>query len=204
MVDPNRSPDPGFPLVVSGPSGVGKTVLCRALVTRLQDAVLSVSATTRPRREGEEDGESYFFHSEQSFGKEREAGRIAEWAEVHGHLYGTPRPWLDAELARGRIVILNLDVQGGRNIRAAYAEAALVFVMPPSLEVLERRLRGRKTDRPDEIERRLERARGEMELAHTYDYVVVNDELERAVDALVSIAREERARVGDRRAARQR
>ena len=186
---------PAFPFVVSGPSGVGKTVLCRSLLEAMPRAVRSISATTRPRRCDEVDGESYFFYTADQFHHERSANGMAEWAEVHGHLYGTPRSWLDARLAEGLTAVLNIDVQGGMNIRARYPNAVLVFLLPPSIEELEQRLRGRKTDAEEEIHRRLNRALAELQMVDKYDYVVVNGDREAAVEELLSIVRAERARV---------
>lgn len=187
--------EPSFPIVVSGPSGVGKTVLCRGLVSRVSWTRLSISATTREPRPGEKEGESYFFMDRKRFEAEIEAGRMAEWAEVHGHLYGTPRSFLESELGAGRSVVLNIDVQGGLQIRRAYPGAVLIFLLPPSWEVLEQRLRNRATDRDDQLRRRLERARREAAVLPEYDYVVVNGVLEAAVDELVTIVSGERARV---------
>lgn len=186
---------PAFPFVVSGPSGVGKTVLCRALLERLPRSERSISATTRPQRAGEVDGESYFFYSAERFHREREANGMAEWAEVHGHLYGTPKAWLDQKLEAGITVVLNIDVQGGMNIRLRYPGAVLVFLLPPSIEELEHRLRGRKTDSDDEIRRRLNRALSELQMVDRYDYALVNGDLEEAMAELLAIARAERARV---------
>lgn len=187
--------DPSFPIVVSGPSGVGKTVLCRGLVSSVPWTTRSVSATTREPRAGESEGESYFFLDRKRFEAEIEAGRMAEWAEVHGHLYGTPRSFLESQLKAGRSVVLNIDVQGGLQIRRAYPGAVLIFLLPPSWEVLEQRLRNRATDRDDQMRRRLERARREAAVLPEYDYVVINGVLERAVDELVTIVNAERARV---------
>lgn len=183
-----------FPLVVSGPSGVGKTVLCNQLLTRLDRAARSVSATTRPPRERERDGDSYFFYSEAEFRAIVAEGGMAEHAEVHGCLYGTPRAFLDARLAAGLTVILNIDVQGGLALKESYPRSVLVFVLPPSWAVLEERLRRRQTDSPAQIEARLRRARGEVDEVGRYEYVVVNDDLERAVGELQIIVEAERLR----------
>ena len=193
-----RLTDPSFPLVVSGPSGVGKTVLCRALLNAVPGALLSVSATTRPPRTGERDGESYHFWTDERFEHEVEGGGMAEWARVHGHSYGTPRRRLDERLRDGRTVVLNIDVQGGMLMRAAYPTSVLVFVLPPSLEVLDSRLRRRATDSDEEITRRLRTAEEEIGRLPEYDYVVVNDRLEVAVGELALIVRAERARISRR------
>ncbi|MCA9757683.1 MAG: guanylate kinase [Candidatus Eisenbacteria bacterium] len=191
---------PAFPVVVSGPSGVGKTVLCDRLLSQLDHAVRSVSATTRPPRGNEKDGESYFFYSETEFREAISNEEMAEHAEVHGRLYGTPKAFLDENLSAGRSVVLNIDVQGGLQLKRSYSGSVMVFVLPPSWAVLEERLRGRKSDTAEQIEGRLERAREEVEEIARYEYVVVNDDLNRAVQELVGIVRAERSRV-DRRLA---
>jgi guanylate kinase len=190
--------DAAFPIVVSGPSGVGKTVLCQRLIQALPWTVRCITATTRPKRKGEEDGVNYFFYSDQDFVRERDREALAEWAEVHGHFYGTPKKFLDARLDEGRSVVLNIDVQGGLSIRRAYPEALLIFLLPPTMAVLEDRLRRRGTDSEEVIARRLVNARKEMQVLPDYDYVVINGELETASGELIAIARAERARVSRR------
>jgi guanylate kinase len=185
---------PAFPVVVSGPSGVGKTVLCRRLCESLPRMVRSISATTRPPRIDERDGQSYFFWTETRFRAEIDRGELAEWAEVHGRLYGTPRFWLDERLAAGESAVLNIDVQGGLQVRTMYPSALLIFVLPPSWEVLEARLRGRGTDAEEEIQRRLRNAEREIRVLPRYDAVIVNDRLDEAAMDLVSVVRAERAR----------
>lgn len=190
-----RLSEPAFPIVVSGPSGVGKTVLCRRLIEAHPRLARSISATTRPMRGGETDGTSYLFWTEDRFRSERERGALAEWALVHGHHYGTPRSWLDAKLAAGVSPVLNIDVQGAAQMRGAYPASLLVFILPPSMEELEKRLRGRETDAEEEIRRRLQTAVTEIARLPEYDHVVVNDRLETAVAELVAVVRGERARV---------
>jgi guanylate kinase len=185
---------PAFPVVVSGPSGVGKTVLCRRLCESLPRVVRSISATTRPPRVDERDGESYFFWSESRFRAEIERGGFAEWAEVHERLYGTPRSWLDERLLAGESAVLNIDVQGGLQVRAVYPSALLVFLLPPSWEALEARLRGRGTDAEEEIQRRLRNAEREISVLPRYDAVIVNARLDEAAADLVSVVRGERTR----------
>jgi guanylate kinase len=185
---------PAFPVVVSGPSGVGKTVLCRRLCESLPRMVRSISATTRPPRGDERDGESYFFWSEDRFRAEIDRGGLAEWAEVHGRLYGTPRSWLDERLAAGESAVLNIDVQGGLQVRTVYPSALLVFLLPPSWAALEARLRGRGTDAEEEIQRRLCNAEKEIRVLPLSDAVIVNDRLDEAAVDLVSVVRAERAR----------
>jgi guanylate kinase len=194
----SRLREPSFPIVVSGPSGVGKTVLCRGLLGALPWTRRSVSATTRAPRPNEVDGRSYFFYSPERFERERDAGLLAEWAEVHGHLYGTPRSFLDEQLRSGLSVVLNIDVQGGLSVRSLYADAVLIFVLPPSFGTLEARLRKRGSDGEEEIRHRLARVERELGVLENYDYVIVNGELETAIAELVAIVRAERARVSRR------
>lgn len=189
---------PAFPVVVSGPSGVGKTVLCRRLCESLPRMVRSISATTRPPRADELDGHSYFFWSDSRFRAEIERGELAEWAEVHGRLYGTPRSWLDECLTAGESAVLNIDVQGGLQVRTMYPSALLVFLVPPSWAALEARLRGRGTDAEDEIQRRLRNAEREIRVLPRYDAVIVNDRLDEAALDLISVVRGERARISRR------
>lgn len=193
-----RLKHPAFPIVVSGPSGVGKTVLCNELLSRLDRSVRSVSATTRPARPREVDGESYFFYTAERFRDEVASGLMAEHAEVHGRMYGTPKRFLDENLGAGSSVVLNIDVQGGLALKASYPIAVTVFVLPPSWDVLEDRLRRRRTDTPEQIEARLRRARGEVLEVANYEYVVVNDVLAVAGTELLAIVQAERLRV-DRR-----
>ena len=184
-----------FPIVVSGPSGVGKTTLVDGLLARDPWLVGSVSSTTRAPRAGEVDGESYRFVSEKEFERLKK-GELIEWAEVHGHSYGTPKAFVDGHLEAGRDVVLNIDVQGGRSVRKAFPNAVLIFILPPSMAVLNERIRGRGTDDPGTIRVRLDNARGEVGFAKDYDYVVINDNLEETVDALHAIIEGERRRYG--------
>lgn len=183
-----------FPLVIAAPSGAGKTSLAHALVRRRPDIVFSISATTRPPREYEEAGKHYHFVDDAEFDRMVGAGELLEWATVHGRRYGTPRRGVERGLAEGRVVLLDIDVQGARQVRAVFPEAVLVFVLPPSSAELERRLAGRGSERRDEVGRRLGGARRELPLALEFDYVVVNDEFERAVQALEAIVTAERHR----------
>lgn len=187
-----------FPLVVSGPSGVGKTVLCDMLPGRVSGTVRSISATTRPRRGREVDGVDYFFLTEDRFLADRDSGKMAEWALVHDHYYGTPREWMDRQLQDGLSVVLNIDVQGGLQLRQCYPQSVLVFVLPPDIETLRRRLEVRGTDSDDAISLRLENMKKEIAALPRYDYVVVNDMLEQAGDELAAVVRAERARISRR------
>jgi len=178
-------------LVVTGPSGVGKGTLIRALLARRDDYELSVSATTRPPRAGEVDGRDYHFLTPEEFEHRLARGEFLEHAVYAGHLYGTPRS--EVERARKNLV-LEIEVQGARQVREALPEATQVFIAPPSEEALRDRLVGRRTDRPEEIERRLARAKEELAAREEFSRVIVNDDLDRAVDELVKLA----ATIGDR------
>jgi guanylate kinase len=186
-------------VVISGPSGVGKTVICRGLIDADPSLVLSVSATTRAPRADEIDGVNYAFWDRDRFREAVDKGYFLEWAEVHGELYGTPREAVEAELARGRSPLLDVDVQGGRSVKRIVPEAVLILLAPPSLEALESRLRGRGTDSDAVIRRRLEAARMELDQWGAYDYVVVNDRLDEALARIRGILGAERARVSRRR-----
>jgi guanylate kinase len=192
---PQRFRRRGFVLVISGPSGVGKTSIYGRLLAERDDLEFSVSATTRPPREGEVHGRDYWFLSEQEFLARVAAGEFAEHAQVHGRRYGTLRAPVEEALAGGRVVLLDVDVQGGRSLRVLYPQGAFVFIYPPSLAALEARLRGRASDRPEVIAHRLLNAPGEMSQYVDYDYVVVNDDLPRAQAQLAAIVEAERARL---------
>jgi guanylate kinase len=192
---PFRFSPGGFLLVLSGPSGAGKGTLVDRLVAVRPDCVFSISATTRPRRSNEEEGVQYEFVGREEFERRRSAGLFLEWAEVHGHYYATPARFVDEGVRAGRVVVLDVDVQGGASVRRARPDAVSVFIYPPSVEALRKRLLGRKTDTPEVVERRLQNAPGELKQYREYDYLVVNDELEPSVARLVSIVDAERARV---------
>jgi guanylate kinase len=186
----------GLLFVVSAPSGAGKTSLCLAITETLEKLTHSVSTTTRKPRSGEIDGRDYYFVTEKRFREMIEAGDFAEWAEVHSHLYGTSRRGLDVMVSKGRDVILDIDTQGAKQIKAKYAEAVFIFIMPPSLDILEERLRNRKSDNEDEIKRRMQQSREEIKEYALYDYLIVNRDFERALTELRSIVIAERCRVG--------
>ena len=166
--------------VVSGPSGVGKGTLVALLRKRLPRLGLTVSATTREPRPGERDGEAYHFLSDEEFDRRVADGEFLEWAWVHGHRYGTLRSEVERVTGEGRSVVLEIDVQGGLNVREALPDAVLVFIEPPTAAELERRLRGRGTEDEASIERRLAGARDELACASRYDARIVNDDLDRA------------------------
>ncbi len=159
------------------------------------ECVFSISSTTRPMRPGEQNGVQYEFLAAEEFTRRRENGYFLEWAEVHGKLYGTPAQAVDDHVRAGRVVVLDIDVQGGTSVRRARPEAVSVFVYPPSLEVLRRRLESRNTDHPEVVERRMQNAPGEMAQYREYDYLIVNDELEPAAARLIGILDAERARI---------
>jgi guanylate kinase len=160
-------------------------------------AEFSVSVTTRPRRGGEREGVDYHFVDPRAFQRRIDRGQLLEWAEVHGHFYGTPRGPAERALRSGDMIVFDIDVQGGRSVQRLYPEAVLVFVLPPSLRELERRLRRRGTDGPDTIRRRMLAARAEIEQGlAAYDYVVVNDDFDHALAELEAIVTAERCRRG--------
>lgn len=173
--------------VVSGPSGAGKGTLVSLVREQRPDLGLTVSATTRQPRPGEVDGVSYHFLSKEEFATRVEAGEFLEWANVHGNCYGTLRSEVDRNLAAGRSVILEIDVQGALNVRKFYPDAVLVFIEPPSMEVLEQRLRGRGTEDEQSLELRLADAAGELEMAREYDERVVNDDLQESCAELFRV-----------------
>jgi len=177
----------GNVFIVSGPSGAGKGTLVQALKDRVPDLWVSVSATTRDPRAGEVDGVSYLFLSPQEFLHRKEAGEFLEWACVHGNYYGTPRALIDEKIAEGKQVILEIDPQGALQVKKAMPESVLVFIVAPSMEELESRLSTRGTESPEQIQARIRTAILEMELAETYDFVVTNDDVARATEAIVRI-----------------
>nr|WP_319395446.1 guanylate kinase [uncultured Desulfobacter sp.] len=179
--------------IVSAPSGAGKTTLVTQLLKRFPDLVYSISHTTRAPRPGEVHGREYFFTDKGRFMEMVEAGRMLEWAQVHGNCYGTSASFVQERLAAGQSVLLDIDVQGGRQIMDFGLECASIFIMAPSLEVLEQRLRGRGTDAEEVIRTRLENAKGEMAQKSFYNHVVVNDVLDEAVAELVGIVEQETA-----------
>lgn len=170
--------------VVSGPSGVGKGTLVALLREKRPSLGLTVSATTRTPREGEVEGVSYYFLTEEEFTARAEAGEFLEWAVVHGHRYGTLKSEVERNLSQGTSLVLEIDVQGGLNVRNVFPDVVLVFIAPPSTEELIRRLRGRGTEDEETIAIRLETAKREMELMDDYDATIVNDDLDTALDQL--------------------
>lgn len=174
-------------VIISGPSGAGKGTLVDQLVAGVPELRVSVSATTRAPRPGEIEGEDYFFLSVEEFSRRIEAGEFLEWAEVHGNRYGTIRSTVEAKMAEGRDVILEIDPQGALQVKSLMPEAVLVFIVAPSMDELERRIRGRGAETDEQVGVRLETAVRELELVGSYDYVVENDDVARATDELVRI-----------------
>jgi guanylate kinase len=181
----------GHVFVITGPSGVGKGTLIRGLLERVPGLELSVSATTRPPRPGERDGIDYHFLSDEEFDRRVANGEFVEHASYSGHQYGTLRSELERRMAEAAGVVLEIEVQGARQIRAAMPEAVQVFIAPPSVEALRARLVGRGTDAPADVEARLATALGELKAEKQFEYVVVNDRLEQATEELADIVRRE-------------
>jgi guanylate kinase len=183
-----------FPIVLSAPSGAGKTSVARVLLERFPELAFAVSCTTRPRRVGELTGRDYEFLAEREFLARADAGQFVEWARVHGHYYGTPRAAIEGPLAAGRHVLLDVDVQGAKSLLSEYAFAVSVFLVPPSLAHMEERLRARGTEGEADLRGRLAEAVREIPLARHYQYVLVNDRLDHTIELFEHILRAEEQR----------
>jgi len=179
--------------IVSAPSGSGKTTLLQSLLRTFTDLKFSVSHTTRQPRQGERHGVDYFFTEAPRFREMADRGEFLEWAEYYGQLYGTSRTFVEEHVAAGRDVILDIDVNGARQVKGKIQDATSVFIMPPSFAELERRLRSRRQESDEAVQRRLEIARGEISFCRDYDYIVINDVLEDSVQVLEAIVRAGRA-----------
>ena len=183
-------PATGHLFIISGPSGTGKSTVLNEIRKTRPQLRYSISYTTRPLRGGERDGVEYHFITESAFRRKMDDGELAEWAEVHGHLYGTSATYIERSLADGYDVLLDIDVQGAKKLTAQFPEAILVFIMPPSTQELERRLMKRGTDSPEAVERRMKNAEAEIAEAHLYDHVIVNDDLSETILRLETLIEE--------------
>jgi len=182
----------GLLIVLSSPSGGGKTSIAQRLLRKDKNILRSVSCTTRKIRPGERDGKDYFFVSPSRFRRMVSERAFLEWAEVHGHCYGTPRSWVEKKLNKGKDILFVIDVQGGRAMKKIHPGALLIFLNPPSLSVLRKRLLGRGSEGPKDLKLRLKGARWEMRRGRDYDYRVVNDSFSKAVSDVMNIIRQER------------
>jgi guanylate kinase len=185
----------GLLVVVSAPSGAGKSTLCRLLVKRRKTLMFSVSVTTRPPRPGERDGRDYFFVSEAAFKAMRDRGDLVEWAEVHGQYYGTPKHYVDKQLAEGRDLLLDIDVQGALQVKRRFPNAVMIFITTPSFDDLEKRLRSRSSETEAQIQRRLADARRELRFVSKYQYLVINRQIPEAYRQLDAILTAESLRI---------
>ncbi|ODN31232.1 guanylate kinase [Fervidobacterium thailandense] len=182
----------GILFVISGPSGVGKTSIIRAVLERVERVVFSVSCTTRPQRPGEVDGIDYFFISVEKFQQMISENAFLEWAIVHDNYYGTPAKFVFENLEKGFDVILDIDVQGALKVKSTYPAAKFVFIAPPSFETLRERLRRRGTESEERIARRLENAKRELRHIPEFEYLLINEDLETSISSLISIIQAER------------
>ena len=178
----------GVLAVISGFSGAGKGTIMKELIKRY-DYFLSVSATTRRPRDGEVDGKDYYFHTKEEFQQMIDQGELVEWAEYVGNFYGTPKKRVEEQLDQGRDVLLEIEMQGGMLVKQQFPDSLLIFISPPSAEVLKERIAGRGTESPEEIKRRLQRAVEEVKYMKDYDYIIVNDDLEDAINKVNDLIR---------------
>jgi guanylate kinase len=181
-------------IVVSGPAGVGKGSIVRKMMDYDENIVLSVSATSRPPRATEAEGVNYFFKTREQFEAMIKNDELLEWVEYCGNYYGTPKEWVCREVEKGKVVVLEIEVDGASNIRRLFPDCVLCFVIPPDFKELENRLRGRGTETDDSVKARLTRAIEEFKLIDKYDYLIMNDTIENAADSFFSIIRSERMR----------
>ena len=186
--------DKGLLVVISGPSGAGKGTICKMLKDKMTDLKVSVSATTRKPREGENEGESYFFISNDEFIKKINDDEFLEYAKVYGNYYGTPKKEVFKQLKAGNDIILEIDIQGALQVKKNYPKGVFIFILPPSLKELQNRIEGRGTDSKEVILKRMKCAYDELDYAFEYDYVVLNDEVEAAVNKIKCIIDAEKNR----------
>ncbi|MFP4286868.1 MAG: guanylate kinase [Candidatus Izemoplasmataceae bacterium] len=185
----------GLLIVLSGPSGVGKGTVRKALFElEGHDLVYSISMTTRPPRDGEIDGEDYYFVSKEEFEERIKNDAFLEWAQFVGHYYGTPKDKIEEQLRKGKEVVLEIEVQGALQVREKMSDAVFIFIAPPNKEALYKRLLRRGTESNEVIQKRMDKAEREFPLAHKYDYIVVNDEVTNAADRVLAIIRAEHAK----------
>lgn len=185
----------GLLIVICGPSGVGKGTLLTRVIEECGTIRFSVSATTREPREGERDGEDYFFVTREKFEKMIENEELVEWVEYVGNYYGTPGKFIETSLSQGTDIILDIEVEGAHNIKKKYQDSVLIFILPPSLEELRNRIETRGSETDDMIEKRMKRAKWEMTFVSDYDYVVVNDSIDEAIKEIKSIIMSEKLKV---------
>jgi guanylate kinase len=175
-------------VIVSGPSGVGKSTICKEVVKRLNDTYLCVSVTSRPRNPSETQGQDYWFISEQDFQERIDKGQLLEYAEVFGHLYGTPKDKVEQALQAGKTVILEIDVQGAKQVKAVYPDAMMIFILPPRAKVLAERLNRRGRENSEQAELRLDVASSEIAAAwQYYQHMVINEDLQQAIEEIIQI-----------------
>jgi guanylate kinase len=184
VIKPNFRPDAGQLVVITGPSGVGKGTLVKALLTQYSDLFLSISATTRAPRPGEVEGQAYYFLSREQFQRWIADGQLLEWAEYAGNYYGTPRQAVEQHISQGKTVLLEIEVLGARQVKDSYPSARRVFILPPSPQELEHRLRHRGQDSEEAIAKRLAKAQEELAVSHEFDTQIVNDNLDMALQEL--------------------
>jgi len=185
----------GLLIVLSGPSGAGKGTICKALMEKEKNLKLSISATTRQPRSGEIEGKNYFFKSEEEFEKMIENDSFLEWAKVYGHYYGTPKDFVLKNLEEGNDVVLEIDIQGALKIKEKFPEGVFIFILPPSMEELKNRIKKRGTETEEEIIKRFKSAYEELNYVSRYNYVVINDSVEEAVEKIRAIIIAEKCRV---------
>jgi len=185
----------GLLIVISGPSGAGKGTICKALIEKEKDLKLSISATTRQPRAGEVDGKNYFFKSEEEFKRMIEEDAFLEWAKVYDHYYGTPKEFVLKNLEEGNDVVLEIDIQGALKVKEKFPEGVFIFILPPSMEELKNRIKKRGTESEEEIIKRFKSAYEELNYVSKYNYVVINDDVDRAVEKIRAIIIAEKCRV---------